>query len=112
MFFDFRRFQHKYGFRMDFSASWGAPGHLLGRLGCLLGPLGGQDPPEARGLRVLGASWGRLGLIFGRFFDDFWNRFSILFLSYLQRRQHVVKPQNYYFCNTGEPLEALHVQCF
>ena len=31
---------------MDFGASWGAPGHLLGRLG---------------------ASWGRLGAFWGRF---------------------------------------------
>ncbi len=43
----------------------------MGRLGGVLGPLGGQDPPEARGSRVLEASWGRLGLIFDRFFGAF-----------------------------------------
>ena len=65
--------------------SWavlGPLGNLLGRLGGLLGPLGGQDPPEARGTRVFEASWGRLGLIFGRFLDVFLDEFSILFLSY------------------------------
>ena len=46
-FFDFRSFQHKYGFWMDFGASWGPPGHLLGRLGASWGRLGG----------VLAASW-------------------------------------------------------
>ena len=74
----------------------GPLGGLLGPLGGLLGRLGGQDPPEARGTRVFGASWGRLGLIFGTFLDGLWDEFSILFLSYLQRRQHVVKPQNYF----------------
>ena len=49
--------------------SWRPLGGLLGRLGGLLGPLGGQDPPEARGSCFLEASWGRLGLIFGRFLD-------------------------------------------
>ena len=93
-------------------ASWKPLGGLLGRLGGFLGPLGGQDPPQARGLRFLEASWGRLGLIFGRFLDGFWGEFSILFLSYLQRRQHVVKPQNYYICSTGEPFEALRGQYF
>ena len=92
--------------------SWRPLGGLLGRLGGLLGPLGGQDPPEARGLRVLGASWGRLGLIFGTFLDGFWDEFSILFLSYLQRRQHVVKPQTTSYSSTGEPVAALHVQYF
>ena len=92
--------------------SWRRLGGLLGRLGGLLGPLGGQDPPEARGRRVLEASWGRLGLIFERFLDHFFNEFSLLFLSYLTRRQHVVKPQNYYICNTGEPSEALRGQYF
>ena len=87
-------------------------GGLLGRLGGLLGPLGGQDPPEARGMRVLEASWEPLGLIFGRFLDGFWDEFSILFLSYLQRRQHVVKPKEYYICGTGGPFEALRVQYF
>ena len=87
--------------------SWRPLGSLLGRLGGLLGPLGGQDPPKTRGRRVLEASWGRLGLIFGRFLDHFLNEFSLLILSYLTRRQHVVKPQNYYICSTGEPFEAL-----
>ena len=100
-------------------ASWGTLRGLLGPLGpsweplgCLLGPLGGQDPPEARGPRFLEASWGRLGLIFGRFLDGFWDEFSVLFLSYLTRRQHVVKPQNYNICSTGEPFEALRGQYF
>ena len=92
--------------------SWKPLGGLLGRLGGLLGPLGGQDPPGTRGLRVLEASWGRLGLIFKRFLDHFFNEFSLPFLSYLTRRQHVVKPQNYYICSTGEPLEALRGQYF
>jgi len=92
--------------------SWRPLGALLGRLGSLLGPLGGQDPPETRGRRVLEASWDRLGLIFGRFLDRFLNECLILFLFYLTRRQHVVKPQNYYICNTGEPLEALRGQYF
>ena len=93
-------------------ASWGRLGGLLGRLGGLLGPLGGQDPPEARGIRVFGASWGRLGLIFGRFWGVFFDECSTPFLSYPSRHQHVVKPKNYYFCNTREPVEALHVQYF
>ena len=84
----------------------------MGRLGGLLGPLGGQDPTKARATRFLEASWDRLGLIFGRTLDHFLNEFSLLFLSYLTRRQHVVKPQNYYFCSTGEPLEALRGQYF
>ena len=92
--------------------SWRPLGGLLGPLGGLLGRLGGQDPPEARGMRVLEASWGRLGLIFGRFLDHFFNEFSLLFLSYLTRRQHVVKPQNYFICSTGEPSEALRGQYF
>ena len=92
--------------------SWPPLGGLLGRLGSLLGPLGGQDPPEARGIRVFGASWGHLGLIFKTFLDGCWGEFSILFLSELQRRRHVVKPQNYYFCSTGEALEGLRGQYF
>ena len=92
--------------------SWRPLGGLLGPLGGLLGRLGGQDPPEARGLRVLEASWGRLGVILGRFWDGFFDECSTLFLSYSSRHQHVVKPKNYYFCNTEEPLEALHVQYF
>ena len=92
--------------------SWRPLGGLLGPLGGLLGRLGGQDPPEARGRRVFEASWGRLGLIFGRFLDGFWSRFSTLFLSYPTRRQHVVKPQNYYICSTGEPFKALRGQYF
>ena len=54
--------------------SWAVLGHLggaLGRLGGVLRPPGGQDAPEARGTRVLEASRGRLGLIFGRFLDRF-----------------------------------------
>ena len=92
--------------------SWGSLGGLLGRLGGLLGPLGGRNPPHARGPRFLEASWDRLGLIFERFFDHFLNEFSLLILSYLTRRQHVVKPQNYFICNTGEPSEALRGQYF
>ena len=92
--------------------SWRPLGGLLGRLGGLLGPLGGQDPPEARAICFLEASWGRLGLIFERFLDHFLNEFSLLFLSYLTRRQHVVKPQNYYICSTGEPFKALRGQYF
>ena len=90
----------------------GRLGGLLGRLGGLLGPLGGQDPPESRGIRFLEASWDRLGLIFERFLDHFFNEFSLLFLSYLTRRQHVVKPQNYFICSTEEPSEALRGQYF
>ena len=93
-------------------ASWRRLGELLGRLGSLLGPLGGQDPPEARGLRVLRASWDRLGLIFERFLDDFFKECSLLFLSYLTRRQHVVKPQNSFICSTKEPSEALRGHYF
>ena len=93
-------------------ASWGPLGGLLGRLGGLLGPLSGQHPPEARGLRVFEASWGRFGLIFGRFWGGFFDECSTPFLSYPSRDQHVVKAKNYYFCNTGEPVEALHVQYF
>ena len=77
-----------------------------------MGPLGGQDPPEAKEIRVLEASWGRLGLIFGRFLDDIWDEFSTLFLPYPSRHQHVVKPKKYYFSSTGEPLEALRGQYF
>ena len=84
----------------------------MGRLGGLLGPLGGQDPPGTRGTRFLEASWDRLGLIFERFLDRFFNEFSLLFLSYLTRRQHVVKPQNYFICSTEEPSEALRGQYF
>ena len=73
-------------------ASWEPLGGLLGPLGGLSGRLGGQDPPEARGRRVLEASWGRLGLIFGRFLEGFWDEFSILFLSYPSRHHLVVKP--------------------
>ena len=92
--------------------SWRPLGGLLGRLGGFLGPLGGQDPPEARGPRVLRPQKTHVGLTLGRFLDGFWNRFSILFLPYPTRRQHVVKPQNYYICSTGEPFEALHVEYF
>ena len=92
--------------------SWRPLGELLGRLGGLLGPLGGQDPPEARDICFLEASWDRLGLIFERFLDHFFNEFSLLFLSYLTRRQHVVKPQNYFICSTEEPSEALRGQYF
>ena len=87
--------------------SWRPLGSLLGPLGSLLGPLGGQNPPETRGICFLEASWDRLGLIFGRFLDRFSNEFSLLFLSYPTRRQHVVKPQNYYICRTGEAFQAL-----
>ena len=41
---------------MDFGASWGAPGHLLGRLGGVFVASWGR----------LGASWGRLGRILAR----------------------------------------------
>ena len=58
--------------------SWRPLGGLLGRLGGLLGPLGGQDPPETRAICFLEASWDRLGLIFGRFLDGFWDEFSII----------------------------------
>ena len=92
--------------------SWRPLGGLLGRLGGLLGPLGDQDPPEARAVRVLEASWGRLGFIFGKMLNHFFNEFSTLFLSYLTRRQHVVKPQNYFICSTEEPSEALRGQYF
>ena len=92
--------------------SWRPLGGLLGHLGGLLGLLGGQDAPEARGTRVLEASWGRLGLIFGKFLDGFLDDFSILFLSYPSRHQHVVKPQNYYICSTEEPFKALRGQYF
>ena len=61
--------------------SWRPLEGFLGRLGGLLGPLGGQDPPEARGTRVFEASWGRLGLIFGRFLDGFGVNFQ--YFSYL-----------------------------
>ena len=75
----------------------GRLGGVLGRLGGLLeaswavleaswgllGPLGGQDPPQARGRCFWEASWDRLGLIFERFLDALFNEFSILFLSYL-----------------------------
>ena len=84
----------------------------MGRLGGLLGPLSDQDPPKRRGAPVLEASWDRLGLIFGRILDHFLNEFSLLFLSYLTRRQHVVKPQNYFICSTEEPSEALRGQYF
>ena len=73
--------------------SWRPLGGLLSRLGSLLGPLGGQDPPGTRGICFWEASWGRLGLIFGRFLDGFlgWN---------------------FNFCSTGEPLEAFQVEYF
>ena len=47
---------------MDFGASWGAPGHLLGRLGGVLGASCGLGASLERlegGLRA--AAWGRLG---------------------------------------------------
>ena len=62
--------------------SWRPLWGLLGRLGSLLVPLGGQDPPETRAICFLEASWGRLGLIFGRFLDGFCDEISILFLPY------------------------------
>ena len=92
--------------------SWGCLGSSWGRLGASWGRLGGQDPTEAFAIRVLEASWGRFGLIFGRFLDGFFMEFSIPFFSYPTRGQHVVKPKKYYFCNTGEPFEALHVEYF
>ena len=61
-------------------ASWGG---VLGLLGGLLEPLGGQDPPEARGMRVLEASWGRLELIFGFFLDGFFFLMNFQHFSYL-----------------------------
>ena len=67
----------------------GRPGGLLGRLGGLLGASWavleaswGLLEDKTRGPRVLEASWARLGLIFGRFLDGFWDEFSILFLPY------------------------------
>ena len=74
-FFDFRAFQHKYGIWMDFGASWGPPGHLLGRLGASWGRLGGVlarlggvlgrlESVLAR-LGVLGGILGRLGGVLG-----------------------------------------------
>ena len=62
--------------------AWDPLGGVLGRLGGLLGRLGGQDPKKARALSFWEASWGRLGLIFGKFLDSFWDEFSIIFLSY------------------------------
>ena len=66
-------------------ASWGHPvpsrrplGDVLGRLEGELGPLGGQDPTEAKGPRVLETSWGRLGLIIGRFLGRFRDEISII----------------------------------
>ena len=69
----------------------------MGPLGGLLGRLGGQDPPEARAARVLEASWGRLGLIFGRFLGCFFDDFFILVLFYPSRHHLVVKPENHIF---------------
>ena len=69
--------------------SWRRLGDLFGRLKGLLGRLVGQDRPRARGLRVLEASWGRLGLIFERFLDGFWDDFSRPVLHYPTRPQHV-----------------------
>ena len=43
---------------MDFGASWGGPGHLLGRLGASWGRLGGV-------LGLLGGVLGRLGVVLG-----------------------------------------------
>ena len=70
---------------------------LLARLGGVLGTLGGQDPTRARAIRVLRPLKTRFGLIFGRFLDVFWDHFSITFLSYPERTQHVIKPKKYYF---------------
>ena len=60
-------------------ASSGPPGGplrgLLGPLGGLLGPLGGQDPTKTRATCFLEASWSRLGRIFGKFLDGFWDGF-------------------------------------
>ena len=57
---------------MDFDASWGAPGHLLGRLGAswgrlggVLARLGGVLAALERRRSVLRASWGRLGGVLG-----------------------------------------------
>ena len=61
---------------------WCRLGAVLGRLGGVLGRLGGQDPARARRPRVLEASWGCLGLIFGRFLGDLWDEISIIFLPY------------------------------
>ena len=47
---------------MDFGASWGAPGHLLGRLGASWARLGGV---LGRLGRVLGAFWAALGASWG-----------------------------------------------
>ena len=68
------------------SRFWCRLGAVLGRLGGVLGRLGGQDPTRARGSCFLEASWGRLGLIFGGFWDDF---FMICqYLSYLIFKYH------------------------
>ena len=49
----------------------GVLGNVLARLGGVLGPLGGQEPTRDPTRLILEASWVRLGLIFGRFLDDF-----------------------------------------
>ena len=53
-------------------------------LGGVLGRLGRQDRPRARGIRVLRPHGDRLGLHFGRFFGAFSHDFSIKFSSYLE----------------------------
>ena len=92
--------------------SWAVLGVSWGSLGASWRPLGGQNPPETRAIRVLGPQETRLGLIFDRFLGMFLNGFLILFLPYPEIPKHVVKPKKYYFCSTGEPLEAFQVHYF
>ena len=63
---------------------WAPLGASWGHLGTVLGRLGRQDRPRARGLRVLRPHGDRLGLHFGRVFGPFSHDFSINFVSYLE----------------------------
>ena len=113
--------------------TWRVLGASLGPLGGVLGPswavLATSWGPLGASWRPLGASWrprptrsegelffgGLLGPSWAHFWevlDGFWDDFSILFLSYRTRSQHVVKPQKYYICSTGEPFQALRGQYF
>ena len=60
---------------------------VLGRSWGVLGRLGGQDRPRARGPRVLRPHGARLGLHFKRFFGAFSVEIRIIFLSYLKTRK-------------------------
>ena len=66
---------------------------------------------QKRGATVF---WRPLGTVLASFLKGFWITFlmNFLYFSYLTRRQHVVKPQNYFICSTGEPSEALRGQYF